>query len=118
MKQKYDLLAAIGLCILAVGIVVPLIQGGVSDITRIIFSIGAVVCLVGRILGRPGDDQPLRLRRLLRLQIWSGIFFCVAAFFIWYSRMTTDWLAFTLAGGLVQAYVSIAVNLYVRKHSK
>lgn len=115
MKQKYDLLAAVGLCIIAVGIVVPLVQGGVSDIARVIFSLGAVVCLVFRILGRPGDDVPLRLRRLLRLQIWVGLFFCVAAFFMWYSRTTTDWLAFTLAGGLVQAYVSIATTLYLRK---
>lgn len=111
-------MAVIGLCILAVGIVVPLFEGGVSDVSRIIFSVGACFCLVGRILARPDDSQPLRLRRLLRLQIWSGIFFCVAAFLMWYSRMTTDWLAFTLTGGLVQAYVSIAVNLYIRKHDK
>lgn len=94
----------------------PLIEGGVSDIARIVFSAGALVTLVVRILTRPGDDVPLRQRRLLRLQVWSALFFCVAAFFMWYSRTTTDWLAFTLAGGLVQAYVSIALVLYIRKH--
>ncbi len=70
--------------------------------------------LVGRILDRT-DTPFLRVKRLLRLQIWSSVFFCVAAFFVWFSNTTQDWLAFTLAGGAVLCYVSIALPFVQKK---
>lgn len=60
----------------------------------------------------------LRLKRLYRLETWSALFFCVGTFFIFYDRAgVSDWLAFTLAGGAVQAYTSIMIPRAMRKEN-
>ncbi len=49
----------------------------------------------------------LRVRRLARIELWSCVIFCAGAFFMWYTPERLDWLAFTLAGGVLQVYSSL-----------
>lgn len=56
------------------------------------------------------------MKRLARLEAWSGVFFCVAAFFMFYDPSSNrDWLAFTLAGGAVQIIVTALQTRLARK---
>lgn len=76
---------------------------------RVIFSAGALAVLAGRLMAPKATGYSLRTRRLMRVEIWVGIMMCVAAFFMWYSPMKMDWLAFTMAGAALQVYASLAI---------
>ncbi|MCM1021720.1 MAG: hypothetical protein NC343_05635 [Muribaculum sp.] len=105
-----------GLFLIAIGILLPLLK---IDITtfRWVYTAGAVLTLVGRIL-TPYRGSYLRVKRLHRIQTWSGIFFCVGAFFMFYpSAGASDWLAFTLAGAAIVIYTSIMIPLTQRKEN-
>lgn len=114
MKIFANILIYVGLLLICVGVALPIFTGVQQDLYRILYTAGAVLSLAGRILDRSTSSY-LRVKRLLRLQIWSSVFFCVAAFFVWFSNTTQDWLAFTLAGGAVLCYVSIALPFVQKK---
>lgn len=109
MKKILNILTYVGLIAIAVAMVFPLFTGPQSLIYKIIYTAGAAMTLIGRVFTRYDGPDVLRVRRLFRIQTWSAIFFAAAAFFMWYSKTPTDWLAFTLAGGLIQCYVSLVL---------
>lgn len=117
MKLATNILIYFGLLLVCAGVAMPLFVGVQGIMFKIIFTAGAVTSLAGRLMERC-DSPWLRVKRLMRLQVWSSVFFCAAAFFVWYSRTTTDWLAFTLAGGAVLAYVSIALPIVQNKAAR
>ncbi len=106
-----ELLSTLGLLLVAVGIMLPLFKGLDFTPFRYVYAAGAVIVLVGRLIGmKTPAGEPLRLVRMRRLEKWSAIFFCVGAFFLFYDHGTVrDALAFTLAGGVVQAFCSIMI---------
>lgn len=113
-----DILTYGGLILLAVGALIPLLTFDPQGIAyKIIFTAGAALTLIGRVT-TPTMHPVLRVRRLLRLQTWSAMFFAVAAFFMWYSADPRDWLVFTIAGAAVQCYVSIVLPMAMRKSPK
>lgn len=81
----------------------------VQKIYPYIYSAGGLLLLVCRLFdGRSSTD--MRLKRLYRLDVWVAIIFCVAAFFLFYNPgQLRDWIAFTLAGAVVQIYTSLAI---------
>lgn len=102
----------------AAGVLMPILSNNpFNDTFRYVYAAGAALTLIGRLF-QPAVDpgQPIRVRRLLRLESWSALLFCVAAFFAFYSApVLRDWLAFTLAGAAIQIYCSIALSLAQRK---
>ena len=75
-----------------------------------VFSAGALVLLVIRLF-TPYRGDNLRQKRWYRIQAWSAVFFCVGAFFLFYAQgQLRDWLAFTLAGAVIQVITSIAIK--------
>lgn len=105
------LLGSLGLMVVAIGTCIPLINGSfpTSPLYKIIYTAGAVICLVASLFSPISKDQPLRVRRWKRIENWSSIFFCVACFFLWYPQGTPrDWLAFTLAGAIIRVIVYFA----------
>lgn len=98
----------IGLLLIVVGTALPLLHV-TGLVTKIIFSMGAAVVLLGRLFAPAVKGLSLRARRLSRLEIWVGIIFCAGAFFMWFTPERMDWLAFTMAGAAVQVYVSMAL---------
>ncbi len=105
-------IANIGLLLVLVGVAIPLIAMSRSGAAyKYIFAVGAAAVFIGRAVCPVDREISLRRRRLLRLQMWSGLMFCVAAFCMFYPAMRfTDSLAFTLAGGMLQAYASIMLG--------
>lgn len=117
MKQKILLACVIvGMMLIATAIIIPIFTGSISsDLFRYIYAVGAVILLVGRLFSSY-EGTNLRLKRLYRLETWSAVFFCVAAFFLFYNRtLLRDPLAFTLAGGLIQTYTSIMIPRQIGK---
>lgn len=107
----------LGLLLIIAGVLLPIIGVGMN-VYRWIFSAGALVSLAGRILNLY-DGPVLRIKRLYRIELWSSIFFCVAAFFMFYpGGRSTDWLAFTLAGGALLIYTSIMIPRESAKAAK
>ncbi|MDE7467664.1 MAG: hypothetical protein K2M61_04845 [Muribaculaceae bacterium] len=106
-----NLIGSLGLLIVAIGTCIPLINGGFpeSPVYKIIFTAGAVICLLASLFTPNPKDAPLRARRWKRIENWSSIFFCVACFFVWYPHGTPrDWLAFTMAGAIIRVIVYVA----------
>ena len=123
-SPKYDLqlpsspwlwLMNIGLLTIVVATALPLmmIEG---NLFRYIYTAGAALALIGKIAAPAYRGTLIRVIRLTRIDFWSIIAFCVAAFFIWYQPyQNRDWLAFTLAGGILQIYASLMINLTISR---
>lgn len=102
------LLGSLGLLIVAIGTCIPLLNGGfpTSPLYKILYTIGAVICLVASLFNPAPKSLPLRTRRWKRIENWSSIFFCVGCFFLWYpGSAPRDWLAFTMAGAIIRIIV-------------
>lgn len=122
------ILSTLGLLAIVAGIVMPIITTFMaqrandlyslthtSQAYKYVYASGAVILLVSKLMS-PYTGSVRRLRRLMQLEAWSSVFFCVAAFFMFYDSDTTrDWIAFTLAGGAVMAYTSIMQPIVMRK---
>lgn len=116
------ILATVGLLGIAVGTLLPIVNVhfGPGAITwwKYIYAGGALCFLVGKLLTRYTGIHP-RIRRLVRIESWSAIFFCVAAFFIFYRQyMTNDAWAFTLAGGILLVFTTLAIPSTANKELK
>ena len=66
-----------------------------------------MILLAGKLIAPALKDAPLRLRRLVRMEVWAALIFVVGAVFMFLPG--TDWIAFTLAGGLLTIYTSIMI---------
>lgn len=118
MKKLSPILLLVGLLAVAVGVLLPILTEDVRSLTfRYVYAVGAGLTLLARLFQeQPPKDLPVRVRRLLRLESWSSLMFCVAAFFAFYDKtQLRDWLAFTLAGATLQVYVTIALTIITRK---
>lgn len=75
-----------------------------------IYAAGAACLLAGRIIGPVPEGAPLRLRRLLRMEVWTALVFVAGAVFLFIPGSGgNDWIAFTLAGGVLTIYTSIMI---------
>lgn len=106
-----------GLIIILIGVAMPLVFGPQTEAYKYIFSGGALLLLAGR-LATPYQGPYIRVKRLHRILVWSALFFCVAGFFMFYNQDPRDWLAFVLAGALIQLYVSIVLPRAIRQSQK
>lgn len=121
MKQYSPIFLIAGLLMVAAGVMMPIMSGNIEGMAfRYVYAAGAILSVAARFLQpKAPSGTPVRLQRLLRLESWSAIMFCVAAFFSFYDMtQIRDWLAFTLAGAAIQIYTSIAIALVQRKQKK
>lgn len=107
MRNNLTIWAAnIGMLIILAAAALPLLRFG-GDYWRYIFAVGAAIVLFARFF-QPKDAPNLRARRLKKMEMWSAIVWVVGVFFIFYPKAgQTDWLAFFLAGGVLEAYASL-----------
>lgn len=97
-----------GLLLIVAGTALPLLHF-TGLWVRIIYSLGAATVLIARLFGPLPKNLPFRARRLCRMEISAGLIFVVGAFFMWYQPDRMDWIAFTLAGAVVQIYTSLTL---------
>lgn len=107
-----------GLLLIMAGVLLPIL-GKAPGLYRWIYAAGAVLSLAGRLCVKVPANAPLRVKRLMRIETWSSIFFCAAAaFMFWPGAGNSDWLAFTLAGGAILIYTSIMIPRAARQHGE
>jgi len=109
-------LVLVGLLVMVVMAVLPLLDLNLQWM-RWAFAAGAAAVLVGRIVGIYRGPS-LRIRRLHRILISSGILYCASALMMFLSRNTNDWIAFLLAGVVMQCYASWMIDREVKNGEK
>ena len=118
MKQNSwaDFLATLGLLLVMAGLSMPSISHSIhSDLFRYVYASGAVMSLVGRIFSGQYQGADQRLKRLSRMPVWSSLFYCTAAFFVFYDRTSLrDFIA--LAGAAIQIVSSVMIAMALRKN--
>lgn len=115
-------LATVGLLTIAAGTLLPILNVKIAPTAvtwwKYVYAAGAFCFLVGKLFCPYTGEHP-RIKRLYRIEAWSAVFFCVAAFFLFWSHDTMrDVWAFTLAGGALLIFTTIAIPRVVRKELK
>lgn len=118
-KTVWVVIATLGLLTIALGTMLPIFSVQLGLLTLVwwkyVFAAGALLYLVGKLFCPYTGTHP-RIKRLYRIEAWSAVFFCVAAFFFfWQPYQTRDAFAFTLAGGFLLIFTTIAIPRTVRK---
>lgn len=110
--------APIALLVIFLATLVPFCLMGndtARDIFPYVYAAGALGLLIVRLF-TPFRGKDIRLRGWHRIESWTAVIFCVAAFFLFYNPgQLRDWLAFTLAGAVLQAITSIAIPAREKK---
>lgn len=118
MKDKFlQACTWIGLLLILVGLCIPFFTPPQSDIHKYIFAVGAGLNFIGRLFTRY-EVSNLRVKRLVRIELWSALFFCVAAFMMFYDNDPRNWIVFVLAGGALLVYTSIMIPRIQSKDAK
>lgn len=110
------LILNIGLLCIGVATLIPLLNGGFDHPWfRYLYAAGAVMVIIARLFS-PYTGRHLRMKRLHRMEAWSSLFFGVAVFFMFYDKtQNRDWLAFTMAGAVIQVVATMLMVRVARK---
>lgn len=114
------IIAPLGLILVLISTAVPFFMMHIQEAQSAypwVYSVGAFLLLVARLF-TPYTGKDLRLKRLYRIESWIPAIFLVGVFFLFYKQELRDWMAFTLAGAIIQIYTSIAIPLRESKVSK
>ena len=116
------ILVAIGMLIMVVMIILPLLPSMSEDSAwmermRWAFAAGAFIVFLGRAMS-VYDGPVLRIKRLYRLLVGSALLYCASAATMFISRGTNDWIAFLLAGLVMQIYASWMIDYENKKAEK
>ncbi len=108
-------IANIGLILLLVTIILPFLKVE-PLIWHTLYAVAAGILLIARIFFTDYSAPDMRARRLKRMTLWSALFFAAGCVFAWFpSTAPVEWLAFFLAGGVLQAYSSLALPAAMRQ---
>ena len=111
-----SVLVLIGLLVMAVMALMPLLNLN-KEWMRWVFAAGSVIVLAARVMG-VYNGPSLRIKRLHRILIFSGVLYCASALMMFFSRGTNDWIGFLLAGVMVQLYASWMIDRESAKTEK
>ncbi len=116
------IISTVGLLVIALGTLLPIfyIRLGLDVMGwwKFVYAGGALCFLIGKLFSPYTGKHP-RIKRLYRIEAWSAVFFCVAAFFLfWNDGELRDVWAFTLAGGVLLVFTNIAIPIVARKAMK
>ena len=111
-----SVLVLIGLLVMAVMALMPLLNLN-REWMRWVFAVGAVIVLAARVMD-VYNGPSLRIKRLHRILIFSGVLYCASALMMFFSRGTNDWIGFLLAGVMVQLYASWMIDRESAKTEK
>jgi hypothetical protein len=111
-----NILVLVGLLMMAIMAVTPLLVNHDinMELMRWIFTAGAFLVLVGRLINIYRGTS-LRLKRLHVILIFSALLYCASASMMFVFQGTNNWIAFLLAGLLVQIYASWMIEREQKK---
>ena len=117
-RRKYvEIAASVGLLLVLVAMMTPFFGsflGNPISWAKWVYSAGALLYTVARVVNVNGPNDSLRLRRLRRLEFWAGMCFIFGAAF-WFNKLQyysgfysgplavmRQTVAFTMAGAVIQ----------------
>ena len=131
-RRISEIMASVGMVVIALSLFLPLLNLlDTSNLQALCwpFAIGTVLFWGARCIDVSAPDDSMRLRRLRRLEFWSGACFGVAAFF-WFYHMykagpyagalyiLRDTILFSLAGAVLQLIASWLIYYRVKKGTR
>lgn len=131
-RKKVEAAATFGLLLVATALVVPFASpenGNLISIFKWVYSGGALIYLIARVVNVSDPEDSQRLRRLRRMEAWAGIAFAIGAFFWFYQEhrlgsfmgslaLLQDTIMFTLAGAMIQIIASWLITRVAKKEMK
>jgi len=89
------------------------------DWLRYVFAAAALLVLAAQV-ATPSPSSELRVRRLSRMNVWAGVLYCVSAgcLFVHDASMQQSWVAFLLAGAVLQIYATIMLSKLTDKKNQ
>lgn len=114
-----NILVIIGLILMIVTAVTPLLPNHNinMELMRWVFTTGALIVLVARLIGFYRGSS-LRIKRLHVILIFSALLFCASAAMLFMFQGTNNWIAFLMAGLVVQLYASWMIDRESNKGEK
>lgn len=111
-----NILVIVGMIMMIVMAVTPLLVNQQLNMEwmRWIFIAGALIVLVGRLIDIYRGPS-LRLKRLHVILVFSALLYCASGSMMFIFQGTNNWIAFLLAGVMVQLYASWMID---REQSK
>ncbi len=111
-----NILVIVGMIMMIVMAVTPLLVNHQLNMEwmRWIFIAGALIVLVGRLIDIYRGPS-LRLKRLHVILVFSALLYCASGSMMFVFQGTNNWIAFLLAGVMVQLYASWMID---REQSK
>ena len=114
-----NIFVLVGLLLMVVMAITPLLVNHDinMELMKWIFTTGAIIVLVGRLIGIYRGSS-LRIKRLHGILIFSAILYCASASSMFIFQGTNNWIAFLLAGLIVQMYASWMIDRESKKEEK
>ncbi|MBR5029508.1 MAG: hypothetical protein IKT03_06860 [Muribaculaceae bacterium] len=113
--QVGNVLLCIAMTILLIAAIIPFFSHDWQG-WKYLFAAGALGTLVAQIL-IPAPSQELRVKRLSHINVASAVAYCVAAYcpFSHDFHMQRSWVAFLLAGAVLQLYATFMQSRLMSK---
>lgn len=105
-----NVLLCVGMTVLLAGTLIPFFNHD-WPWGKWVFVVGALCTLVAQIM-IPSPSSEVRARRLSHINVWSAVAYCIAAYcpFSHDFSMQRSWVAFLLAGAVLQIYATIMLS--------
>ena len=111
-----NFLLCLSMTILMAAAVVPLFITPMPEWQRWLLAAGALGTLVAQFF-IPSPSGNFRIKRLSRMNVWAALVYCVAAYCRFSSNfeMQRSWVAFLLAGAVLQIYATLMLSRLTSK---
>lgn len=111
-----NILVIVGLLIMVVTAIMPLlVNHNINfELMRWLYNGGAIIVLIGRLVDIHLGPS-LRLKRLHLILVFSALLYCASGSMMFIYQGTNNWIAFLLAGLLVQSYASWQIEREQKK---
>ena len=111
LNKVCDIAVLLGLLAIMALAALPLLGVTVAPWMRVAYAVAAGVVLLARLLTVRSGAGGLRERRLRVLLVVAAALFCVSAWLLFRRDSgPTDWVAFLLAGAIMQGYASFMLD--------
>lgn len=128
-RKMVESTATFGLLLVCIALVSPFVGFGnmkILSIFKWLYSAGALIYTVARVVDVNDPSDSMRLRRLRRLEFWAGVAFIMAAAFWFYEErhlgpyagplaVMRNTIMFTLAGAAIQVIASWMIVAHTKK---
>lgn len=86
-----------------------------KEVSPWMLGVGGILLMIARMTRRL-DEMPLRLKRALRLELFSALLITAAAVFMYLGMR--EWVALLLSAAILQLYASFIIGKELKKNAK